>query len=74
MICVLWYGGVLVLEGEMTIGDLSSFVLYTMTLAVSVIAMTGMINILLTASAVSEKVFELMDHETKIKNGTYKSS
>jgi ATP-binding cassette subfamily B protein len=33
IMCVLWYGGVLVIDGELTVGDLSSFILYTMTLA-----------------------------------------
>lgn len=74
ILCVLWYGGILVLDGELTVGDLSSFVIYIMTLAIAVIAMTSMINILLNASAVSERVFELMDHKTKIKSGTHKST
>ena len=30
---VLYYGGTLVLQGDMTIGNLSSFILYTMSLA-----------------------------------------
>jgi ATP-binding cassette subfamily B protein len=29
---VMWYGGRLVINGELSIGDLSSFVMYTMTL------------------------------------------
>jgi ABC-type bacteriocin/lantibiotic exporter with double-glycine peptidase domain len=33
IMCVLWYGGYLVLQGELTVGSLSAFVLYNITLA-----------------------------------------
>lgn len=32
VLAILYYGGILVIEQELTIGDLSSFVLYTITM------------------------------------------
>ena len=32
ILAILYYGGSLVIDGELTIGDLSSFVLYTLTM------------------------------------------
>lgn len=70
IMCILWYGGTLVLQKEISVGDLSAFVLYTMTLAVSVLSVSGMVNILLTASAVADKIFDLMDEPVKVVSGT----
>ena len=33
IIGVVWYGGVLVIDGEMTMGSLTSFIIYTLTVA-----------------------------------------
>ncbi len=47
----------MVLDEEMSIGDLSSFVLYTITLATSLIATGNVLNNIITAIGVAEKVF-----------------
>ena len=62
---VLGIGGLQVLDGLMTSGQLSSFILYTITLSTSVIYM-GQVNKIFNAVAVSEKIFELIDTPTKI--------
>lgn len=62
---VLWIGGLEVLNGNMTSGELSSFILYTITLSSSVISF-GRVNQLINATAVSEKIFKLIDEENKI--------
>jgi len=62
---VLWIGGMEVLKGNMTSGELSSFILYTITLSSSVISF-GRVNQLINATAVSEKIFKLIDEENKI--------
>ena len=33
---VLWYGGILLAEGAMTMGELTSFLLYTFTVAFAI--------------------------------------
>ena len=35
IVVVLWYGGTLLVDGRMSMGELSSFLLYTLTVAVS---------------------------------------
>ena len=40
-----------------------------MTLAISAISVSGMISIILTATAVAEKIFDLMDEPTLINSG-----
>jgi len=62
---VLWIGGLEVLNGKMTSGELSSFILYTITLSSSVMSF-GRVNQLINATAVSEKIFQLIDEENKI--------
>jgi len=62
---VLWIGGLEVLNGKMTSGELSSFILYTITLSSSVISF-GKVNQVINATAVSEKIFMLIDEENKI--------
>ena len=32
ILAILYYGGTLVIDGELSVGDLSSFVLYTLTM------------------------------------------
>ncbi|EAR85633.2 ABC-type multidrug transport system, ATPase and permease component (macronuclear) [Tetrahymena thermophila SB210] len=69
ILCVLWYGGKLVLEGKLTTGQLSSFILYTITLSTGLLAVGGISNQIITAVGVSEKLFEMMDVEISIKSG-----
>lgn len=66
---VLWIGGMEVLNGKMSSGELSSFILYTITLSASVISL-GKVNQLINATAVSEKIFKLIDEENKITEKT----
>lgn len=54
----------------MTVGDLSGFVLYTITMAMSLIGTGGVVNTIVTALGASEKIFEIMDTPVKIQNGT----
>lgn len=70
MLCVLivlYFGGKMVIDGNLDIGDLSSFVLYTITMATSLIATGNVMNNMVTAIGVAEKLFGIMDTEVKIK-------
>ncbi|RYZ90284.1 MAG: ATP-binding cassette domain-containing protein [Proteobacteria bacterium] len=58
---VLWYGGRLVTSGEMSIGDLTSFLLYALTVAVSVGAMGSVWTDFMSATGAAKRVFELLD-------------
>ncbi|CAD8176902.1 unnamed protein product [Paramecium octaurelia] len=70
ILAILYYGGSLVIEDQLTIGDLSSFVLYTLTMTISILAVSGFMNQMISAAAVSEKIFSIMDHPVKIQNGS----
>jgi ATP-binding cassette subfamily B protein len=59
---VVWYGGHLVTEGTMTIGDLTAFLLYTGLVAGSIGALSGLYGDFMKASGASRRVFQLLDH------------
>ena len=49
ILVILYFGGSLVMEGSLTIGDLTSFVLYTITLTVGFASVSGIVNQLISA-------------------------
>lgn len=66
IVAVLWYGGTLVIEGELTPGDLAAFLIYTITVALAFGGMANLFTTLLRAIGASERVFQLMDREPLI--------
>lgn len=66
---VTWYGGRLVGAGQMTIGELTSFVLYTFTLAVAIGMLTSLWADMSKALGASERVFELLGREPRVASG-----
>ncbi len=48
----------MVLDGELTSGQLASFVLYTITLSVGLLGVGGIFNNIITALSVAEKVIK----------------
>ena len=66
---VLWYGGHLLVEGTMTIGELTSYLLYTLTVAMSIGALSGLYEDFMKALGASERVFELLDRESTVAGG-----
>ncbi len=67
---VLWYGGSLLVEGSMGMGDLASFLLYTMIVALSVGAMSNLWEDLYKASGATQRVFELLDRRPAVTGGS----
>lgn len=63
IVLVLWYGAGLVTEGAMTIGDLTSFIIYTMFIGASVGSLGDMYGQLQKAVGASERVLEILDEE-----------
>ncbi len=66
---VLWYGGVLLAQGSMTMGELSAFLLYTFIVAGSLGALAGLWNDFMKALGSTERVFELMDRMPAVRGG-----
>ncbi len=60
---VLWQGGHAVVEGAMTVGDLTAFLLYTFTVAMSIAALSNLYGDFMKAAGASRRVFELMDRD-----------
>ncbi|HET6346398.1 MAG TPA: ATP-binding cassette domain-containing protein, partial [Myxococcota bacterium] len=58
---VLWYGGHLVIEHRMTLGDLTAFLLYTLIVAFSLGTLASLWTDFMRAIGASERVFELLE-------------
>ena len=67
-VVVLLYGGHLVLEGELSGGNLVSFILYQLQLGFYISEIGDVYTGLLEAVGASQKVFELIDRRPKIQN------
>ncbi len=61
LVFIVWYGGRLVIEGELTVGTLTSFLLYVITVAFSVGMLGSLWTDFMSAVGASERIFELMD-------------
>ncbi len=58
---VLWYGGLLIQQGELTAGELASFLLYTFSIASSVGTLGALYAGYSELKGASARVFELLD-------------
>ena len=58
---VFWYGGRLVVRGQMTVGGLTSFLVYTLIVAFSLGALADLWADFMRALGAAERVFELLD-------------
>jgi len=67
---VLWYGGRMLSQGELSMGTLTSFMLYTFTLAFSIGALSGLYEDFNKALGASERVFELLDRKPVVSGGS----
>lgn len=72
IVAVLWYGGTLLVSGDMAFGELTSFMLYTFTVAFSIGALSGLYEDFAKAMGASVRVFELLEQEPEINNGSKK--
>jgi ATP-binding cassette subfamily B protein len=58
---VVWFGGRMVIDGGLTVGALTAFLLYTMGVAFGMGAMAGLYGDFMKAIGSSKRVFHLMD-------------
>ena len=64
---ILWFGGRAVIEGRMTIGELTAFLLY-ISLLVQPIRMVGfLVNTFARAASAGERLFDVLDAESPVK-------
>ncbi len=65
---VLWYGGRLMLTGALTPGQLTSFLLYTFSIAVSVGTLGALYAAFRELRGASARIFELLDTRSSIED------
>ncbi|HTN52239.1 MAG TPA: ABC transporter transmembrane domain-containing protein [Anaeromyxobacter sp.] len=63
---VLWYGGRLVARGALTPGGLTSFLVYTLVLAMSLGALADLWADFMKALGAAERIFEIQDRQPRI--------
>jgi subfamily B ATP-binding cassette protein MsbA len=66
IVFVLWQGGVQVLEGRLTPGELVQFLLYTITIAAAIGALASFFSSYQEAVGAAERVFEILEMKPAI--------
>jgi len=66
IVVVLWEGGRLVLEGELSAGTLVAFLLYGVSIAGAITSLAGFWNNIQEAAGAARRIFELMDHPLEL--------
>jgi ATP-binding cassette, subfamily B, bacterial len=64
---ILWYGGRLVIEGTMTTGTMTEFLLYVVMLSMPVRTLGWLAQLYSRALSSGQRVFEVLDAETDVK-------
>ena len=74
MVFVIWYGGTMVVDGAMTVGTLTAFIMYAMTLAMSVGMLGSLWADFMSAVGAGSRVFEILEippSESSIESQTH---
>ncbi|MEI8256703.1 MAG: ATP-binding cassette domain-containing protein, partial [Deltaproteobacteria bacterium] len=66
---VLWYGGRLVVAGRLTVGGLTSFLVYTIMVAFSLGSLSELWSDVMKAAGAAERVFALLDQPPTMSAG-----
>jgi ATP-binding cassette subfamily B multidrug efflux pump len=61
MVFIIWYGGILVISGELTLGELVAFTAYLGILVEPVRRLGMIIPVLAIANSSAERIFEILD-------------
>ncbi|MGY6521867.1 MAG: ABC transporter ATP-binding protein [Mongoliitalea sp.] len=73
IVAVMWYGATLVASGEMSVGDLVSFVLYTTFIGGSIAGLGDIYGQIQKAIGSSERVLEILDEEAEVSTADYQN-
>jgi ATP-binding cassette subfamily B protein len=66
---VLWFGGRMVMAGDLTVGELASFMLYTLIVAASLNVLANLWSDFARARGASQRIFELIDRSPTVDAG-----
>lgn len=64
IVFIVWFGGKLVIQNEMSIGTLTSYILYVMTVAFSAGLLGSLYTDFMSAFGAGQRIFELMEKST----------
>lgn len=67
-ILILWFGGQMVIDGTMTVGQIVAFNAYLLLLATPVQQLTPVVNAAGEASAGAQRAWEILDHMPEIQS------
>ncbi len=67
-ILILWFGGRMVLQGELTVGQIVAFNAYMLMLATPAQQLTWLVNLAGEATAGAQRAFEVLDRQPKIQS------
>ncbi|GMI17664.1 hypothetical protein TrLO_g10540 [Triparma laevis f. longispina] len=67
LVGLLWYGGELVLNEEMTAGRLITFMMYALQTGASLAVFAGLFSSFMDAMGASSRTFEIIDREPELK-------
>ena len=65
---MIWVGGLDVINGTMTPGELTAFIVYAVMVAIAVAAISGVLSELQRAAGALERLFELLSAKIEIKS------
>ena len=68
VLCVLGYGASLVLDGAITAGDLTGFVIYSLLMAGNLSSLSSIYSDLVRAVAASNRVFAILDRVPEVRS------
>ena len=68
-ILILWFGGQMVMNGTLTVGEIVAFNAYILMLGEPAQALTGLVNAGGEAAAGAQRVFEVLDTQPAIQSG-----
>jgi ABC transporter fused permease/ATP-binding protein len=63
---VVWFGSQQVISGDLTLGELTAFLLYTAIIAASIGALAGLYAEFMRAVGSSQRIFELLDQHGRL--------
>lgn len=68
LVGIFWYGGLEVLAGRLTVGDLVAFIFYAFNIARSVGGLSRLYTTLNSAAGATERLFELLHREPDLRD------
>eukprot|EP01032_Pedospumella_encystans_P009076 gene9076-10714_t len=66
ILVVVYYGATLVIHGKLSVGDLTSFILYTIYIAVDLAMLSGLYTEFMNAVGAGERIFRIIDTQPSI--------